>query len=138
MSMMMLKRFRNELIILIAFIIALTAFFYKNSARDSVDMEKKRIEMSIAEINTVSKLKKMWSNKQIAKDANGLKTIVAKNKVKRFKKIGAKVNVKYVELNINELNEIMKKIMNRAFQISRLNIIETEKDTYSMEVICKW
>jgi hypothetical protein len=138
MSMMMLKRFRNELIILLAFIFALTAFFYKNSARDSVDMKKKEVETTITEINRVSELKKLWSSKKIAKEANGLKSIVAKKKIKLFKKTGAKVTVKYKELNVKELNEIVKKIMNRAFQISKLKIIETKKERYSMELICKW
>jgi hypothetical protein len=136
--MMMLKRFRNELIILLAFIFALTAFFYKNSARDSVDMEKKEIEMTIAEINRVSELKKLWSSKQIAKDANSLKSIVAKERVKQFKKTGSKVIVKYEGLSAKELNKIIKKIMNRAFQISKLNIIEIKKEKYSMELTCKW
>jgi hypothetical protein len=136
--MMILKRFRNELIILLAFIFVLSAFFYKNSAKEYVNIEKSKIEMSIKEINRVSELKKMWSSKQIAKDANGLKTIVAKEKVKLFKKTGAKVNVKYAKLTIRELNNIVKKIMNRAFQISRLKITETKKERYSMEITCKW
>ena len=138
MSMMILKRFRNELIILFAFLFAISAFVYKNSAKDSVNMEKKQIETAITEINRVAELKKLWSNKQIAKDAKALKSIVAKNKIKLFKKTGAKVIVKYKELNVKELNEIIKKIMNRAFQISKLKIIETKKERYSMELICKW
>jgi len=135
---MILKRFRNELIILIAFLFALSTFFYKNSTKESVNNEKKKIELSISEINRVSELKKLWSNKELTKDAIILKSIVTKNRVKLFKKTGGKVVVKYEELNVRELNKIIKKITNRAFQISKLKIIETKKDRYSMELTCKW
>ena len=135
---MILKRFRNELIILLALIFALSAFFYKISARDAVSNKKDNIEKTIAEISRVSELKKLWSSKQIAKDANGLKTIVAKNKVKLFKKTGEKVTVSYSGLDIKELNKITKKIMNRAFQITKLKITHNGSQSYSMELTCRW
>jgi hypothetical protein len=135
---MMLKRFRNELIILLAFIFALTAFFYKNSARDSVDMKKKEVETTITEINRVSELKKLWSSKKIAKEAKRLKTVVSSSKLKSYKKIAQKIKVKYSELNTRELNLIAKKVMNTPFQISKFIVTQNEKESYSLELICKW
>ncbi len=138
MNLMMLKRFRNELVILIATIFVITALFYKFSAKSFVESKRVDIQSSISEISRVSELKKLWVNKQTAKDAKLLKTIVAKKKVKLFKKTGEKVTVTYVDLNIKELNMIIKKIMNRPFQISKLKVFESGKEEYKMELICRW
>ncbi|NEW60316.1 hypothetical protein GSY74_03385 [Sulfurovum sp. bin170] len=138
MNLMILKRFRNELIISVATIFALSAFSYKISANSFVEDRKADIESSISEISRVSELKKLWRAKQTAKDAKLLKTIVAKEKVKSFKKTSEKVTVSYTELNIKELNMIIKKIMNRPFQISKLKVFETAKERYGMELTCRW
>lgn len=138
MNLMILKRFRNELIISVATIFALSAFFYKLSANSFVENRKADIENSISEISRVSELKKLWTDKQTAKDAKLLKTIVTKKKVKSFKKTSEKVTVSYTQLNIKELNMIIKKIMNRPFQISKLKVFETDKERYGMELTCRW
>ena len=138
MNLMILKRFRNELIILIATVFALSAFFYKISAKNFVEDKTTEIQNSISEISRVSELKKLWVNKQTVKDAKLLKTIVAKTKIKSFKKTSEKVMVNYNNLNTKELNMIIKKIMNKPFQISKLRIFESGKEEYGMELICKW
>ena len=135
---LMLKRFKNELIILLALIFAMYAFSYKLSAKSFVAEKQSGIADTIGEISRIVELKKLWSSKQISKDASGLKRIVSKKKVKSFKKTSEKVTVKYSNLNIKELNKITKKIMNRAFQITKLKIIKTGTESYSMELICKW
>jgi hypothetical protein len=135
---MLLKRFRNELIVILAIIFALLAFFYKINAKAEVINQKSEIENSISEISRVSELKKLWTSKQIAKDATLLQTIVTKEKVQRFKKTGEKVMVSYANLNIQELNKITQKIMNRAFQITKLKITQSSSENYAMELTCKW
>ena len=138
MSLMILKRFRNELIILIAMVFTLSAFSYKLSAKSFVENRAVDIQNSISQISRVSELKKLWVNKRIAKDAKLLKTIVAKERVKSFKKTGEKVTVSYRELSIKELNMIIKKIMNRPFQISKLRVFKSDKERYGMELTCRW
>lgn len=135
---LMLKRFQNELIILLALIFAIYAFSYKISAKAFVSEKQSGIENRISEISRIVELKKLWSSKRISKDASGLKIIVSKNRVKSFKKTSEKVTVNYSGLNIKELNKITKKIMNRAFQITKFKIIKTGTESYSMELICKW
>ena len=66
MNLMMLKRFRNELVILIATIFVITALFYKFSAKSFVESKRVDIQSSISEISRVSELKKLWVNKQTA------------------------------------------------------------------------
>jgi len=138
MNLMVLKRFRNELIILIAIIFALSAFFYKLSAKNFVEDKKSEIISSINEISRVNELKKIWKSKSISKKSNRFKTIVAKDKVKSFKKHSEKVIVSYKNLNIKELNSVTKYIMNNPFIIVKLKIDKVAKNSYSMELICKW
>jgi hypothetical protein len=136
--MNIIKRFRNELIILLALLFTLSAFFYKVSAKNSVAEKKAEVQKSVSEISRVAELKKLWASKQIGKDAKALKTIVAKKKVKLFKKTSEKVTVKYSGLNIKELNKITKKIMNRAFQITKLKVVHSGNESYAMELTCSW
>jgi len=138
MNLIVLKRFRNELIILIAIIFALSAFFYKLSAQKFVEDKKSEIVSSISEISRVNGLKKIWKSKSISKKSNRFKTIVAKNKVKSFKKHSQKVIVSYQNLNTKELNSVTKYIMNNPFVIVKLKIDKVAKNSYSMELICKW
>jgi len=138
MNLMLLKRFRNELIVLLATIFALYAFFYKNSTDDFVKSKEADIQSSISKINRVIELKKVWKSKTIVKKINVFKTIVSKNKLESFKRRGQKVIIKYKGLNIKELNSVVKQIMNNPFQIVKLKINQSGKERYRMELICKW
>jgi len=138
MNLILLKRFRNELIILMAIIFALSAFFYKLSAKNFVEDKKSEIVSSISEISRVNELKKLWKSKSISKKADKFRTIVAKAKVKSFKKRSGKVVVSYKNLNTKELNAVTKYIMNNPFVVVKLKIDKVAKDSYSMELICKW
>jgi len=138
MNLMILKRFRNELIIVLAVVFAISALFYKLSAEKFVEEKKSEIVSSISEISKVNGLKKIWKSKGISKKANRFKTIVAKSKLKSFKKHSEKVIVSYKNLNTRELNSITKYIMNNPFVIVKLKIDKVAKNSYSMELICKW
>jgi len=138
MNLILLKRFRNELIILLAILFTLSAFFYKLSAEKLVEDKKSEIVSSISEISRVNELKKIWKSKTISKKANRFKTIVAQTKLKSFKKHSGKVVVSYKNLNIKELNAVTKYIMNNPFVIVKLKIDKVAKNSYSMELICKW
>ena len=138
MNLIVLKRFRNELIILLAVVFAISALFYKLSAQKFVEDKKSEIVSSISEISKVNGLKKIWKNKGISKKANRFKTIVARDKLKSFKKHSEKVIVSYKNLNTRELNSITKYIMNNPFVIVKLKIDKVAKNSYSMELICKW
>jgi ABC-type histidine transport system ATPase subunit len=138
MNLMILKRFRNELIISVAVIFALSAFFYKLSSKQFVESKKDEIVSSIDEINRVNELKKLWKNRAISKKANMFKNIVPKEKIKLFKKSSTKIVVSYQNLNIKELNRVIKNIMNNPFVIVKLKIDEPTKESYTMELTCKW
>ncbi len=138
MNLMILKRFRNELIILGATLFAISTFLYKHSIDTTIEQKREDIKSSINEINRVLELKKIWKSRYISKKINILQTIVSKSKISSFKKRGQKVIVKYRGVGINELNSIIKVVMNNPFQIVKLNIKEIGKERYNMELICKW
>ena len=138
MNLMVIKRFRNELIILVATLFALFAFFYKLSAKNFIEEQKSQIVSSISEISRVNELKKVWKSKSISKKADTFKTIVGRNKLKSFIKYSGKVMVSYKNLNFKELNRVIKNMMNNPFRVVKLKISELSKGSYSMELICKW
>ncbi len=138
MNLMILKRFKNELIVFIASIFVIYAIFYKSSADSFVKNKKTDIESSISEISRVVELKKVWKSKTVLKKINLFKTIVSKNKLESFKKRGQKVIIKYKGLNIKELNSVVKHIMNNPFQIVKLKIDKQGKEKYRVGLICKW
>jgi len=136
--MNLLTRFRNELIILLALIFTISAIFYKLSAQKFVEDKKSEIISSISEISRVNGLKKIWKSKGLSKKANRFKSIVSRDKLKLFKKHSQKVIVHYKNLNTRELNSIIKYVMNNPFVIVKLKIDKVAKNSYSMELICKW
>jgi pyruvate/2-oxoglutarate/acetoin dehydrogenase E1 component len=138
MNLMVLKRFRNELMVFSATIFMLYAFYYKISANSFIENRKADVTSSIEEIDRVIELKRLWKKRGISKKIIKLKTIVTKDKIALFKKRGQKVVVKYKKLNIKELNSIVKYIMNNPFQIVRLKMDRVNKEIYSMELICRW
>ncbi len=138
MNLIILKRFRNELIILGATLFTILTFSYKHSIDTTIEQKRENIKNSINEINRVLELKKIWKSKYISKKVNLLKIIVAKSKIGSFKKRGQKVIVKYRGVNIKELNSIIKTVMNNPFQIVKLDIKDIGKERYNMELICRW
>ncbi len=138
MNLMILKRFRNELIILGATLFAILTFSYKHSIDRDIENRRENITTSINQINRVLELKKIWKSKSILKKVKILRTIVSKSKIGSFKKRGQKVIVKYRGVNIKELNSIIKIVMNNPFQIVKLDIKEAGRESYNMELICKW
>ena len=138
MNLMVLKRFRNELILLGATLFAILTFSYKHSIDIDIEQKRENIRTSINQINRVLELKKIWKNRYISKRVKLLNSIVSKSKIASFKKRGQKVIVKYRGVNINELNSIIKTVMNNPFQIVKLDIKEVGKERYNMELICRW
>jgi hypothetical protein len=138
MNLMILKRFKNELIISVATIFMIYSIFYKISSDNFVKEKKADIELSINEISRIVGLKDIWKSKKISKNIKHLNSIVSKSKIESYKKRGQKVIVKYKGLNTKELNSVTKYIMNNSFQIVRWKIDRVAKDNYRVELICKW
>lgn len=135
---MTLQRYKNELILLLAFLFLLATFVYKLTATTYVKENQVRINKEIEEIHTIVNLKKQWGGKTISKKIKTLKTIVPSSKIKSFKKKSKKLSAIYDNLTANELNKITNKLINIAVQINHLKITKSSKNNYRMECTCKW
>ena len=138
MNLMTIQRYKNELILLLAFLFLVATFVYKLTAVNYVKENQAKINREIEEIYTIVNLKKQWDGKNITKKIKILKTIVPTSKVKSFKKKSKKLSVIYSNLTANELNKIINKIININVQINHLNITKSSKNSYKLECTCKW
>ena len=138
MNMMILQRYKNELIILTTLFFALFAFMYKLSANTYVSENRTVIQKQITQISEITALKEQWGGKKLANKVKVLKTIVPASKVASFKKKSKKLVASYKNLTGNELSKVTNKLINMPVQIVLLNINQSAKNQYTMEFTCKW
>jgi len=138
MNLMTLQRYKNEIILLIAFLFALFAFFYKTSASSYVEENKANIQKQIADITAIENYKGQWDGKSMANKVKALKKIVPDSKVQSYSKKSKKLVASYINLTANELNTLNNKLINMPVQIVSLKITESSKNIFTMEFTCKW
>jgi len=135
---MTLQRYKNEIILFLTALFAISAYYYKFSANNYVDENKAFIQKQISEIVEIESYKKQWKSKGIANKVKLFKTIVPASKIKLFSKKSSKVTVSYINLTTNELNKITNKLLSMPVQIIKLQIKESSKNKFTMEFTCKW
>jgi len=133
---MKLNYYRNGLIVGISFVLMLIAFFYKNIQLSSQMEQLSVIKQEVRDIKEIIGHKSVWSNKNLSKKVEKLKTMVPVSKV-RWNKEGKKVTASYKELTSKELNRIITRLMSLAVQIVKLDIVKSGEN-YHVECICKW
>ncbi|MBD3792585.1 MAG: hypothetical protein IE889_00265 [Campylobacterales bacterium] len=138
MNLMMIKRFRNELMVLVAALFMLLALGYKLSAKGYVADQQQEIQTTMEEISQVVDLKAVWSDKNIDKTTDQFKTIVVQNKIQSFEKRSKKMVAKYSDLDVKDLNNIAKQLFKTPVQITQLQIQESGKEKFTMELTCIW
>jgi len=138
MNAMTFQQYRNEIILLLALLFALFAFFYKLSANTYVQENKATIQQQISEITKISNYQKQWNGKGMSNKVKVLKSIVNASKVHSFRKKSKKLIASYVNITANELNQINNKLLNMPVQIVNLEIKEQAKNKFTMELTCKW
>lgn len=138
MNLMMIKRFRNELMVLAAALFMLLALGYKLSAKGYVADQQQEIQTTMEEISQVVDLKAVWGDKNIDKTTDQFKTIVAQNKIQSFEKRSKKMVAKYSDLDVKDLNNIAKQLFKTPVQITQLQIQESGKEKFTMELTCIW
>jgi hypothetical protein len=138
MNLMTLQRYKNEIILMITFLFAIFAFYYKFSANEYVNKNRVVIQKQIEEIMTIERYKKQWVNKGMANKVKLFKRIVPSSKVKRFSKKSSKLVASYINLTSSDLNKITNKLLNMPIQIVKLQIRESSKNKFTMEFTCKW
>ena len=138
MNMIILQRYRNELILLFALIFALFGFLYKLSSTTYVETNRNDIQKQIAEISSITALKQQWGGTQMANRVKSLQTVVPSSKVAVFNKKSKKLVASYKNLTGNQLSSVTNELINLPLQIVLLNINQSAKDQYTMEFTCKW
>ncbi len=133
---MIWMRYQNELIVLIAFVLMLGGYLYKNTQISSQREMMVHSNRSIAEVKEVVALQKIWSDKKITQKVDKLQEVISENKVKWSSK-NKKVTASYKGLTTTELNTLVTKILNLPVEIQKLDI-QKAATSYDVEFKCKW
>ncbi len=129
-------RYRNEIIVGVSLLFALTALSYKYIHRASVETERHAIGQGIVRLHEAVSLQKRWADKRTTKKLASLQKLFPNAKV-IWKKSGKKIVATFANLKPEEANRLVTKLMNLAVQIEALNITKQDK-TYKVEMTCKW
>ena len=138
MNLMTLQRYKNEIILFVAFLFALFSFLYKHSASAYVEENRAKINRQISDILAIENYKGQWDGKGLANKVKVLKSIVPASKVQSYSKKSKKLVAKYVNLTADELNRLNNKLINMPVRITNLKIKESSKNIFTMEFTCKW
>lgn len=133
---MSLKRYRNELIVLLASLVMLAALLYKNAQYASQIEKAAGSQQEISEFKEIVALRKVWADTKISGKVEKLKSLLPASKVKWSNK-SRKVTATYDELSSKELNKLISKILSLAVVIVQLDIKKTGS-AYHVEFKCKW
>ena len=130
------KRYQNELIALVAFVFMLGAYGYKTAQVSSQAQSLAAAKHSVAEIQEVISLKKIWDDTRTGKKVEKLQTLVPASKV-TWSDQNKKVTASYKNLTAAELNTLVTKILNLPVEIQKLKI-QKVASSYDVEFKCKW
>ncbi len=133
---MIWKRYQNELIALVAFVLLLGAYGYKMAQVSAQSDTMAGAKQSVGEIKEVIALKKIWSDKKTSQKVDKLQMLVPASKVKWSNK-SKKVTASYKSLTATELNTLVTKILNLPVEIQKLKI-QKIASSYDVEFKCKW
>ncbi len=133
---MNLKRYQNELVVLLAFLLMLGAFLYKNGQISSQAEYATTTKQAVSDFKEIVALKKVWADKKTSKKVEKLKVLISDDKVKWSKK-SKKVTASYKGLTAVELNKLVTKILELAVEIQKLEVQKTAL-FYDVEFKCKW
>jgi len=134
---MIWKRYQNEAIVLLAFVLMMAAHLYKSSSADSLDRIKTEVALSTAEVGEIIALKKQWGNEKLTENVKKMNLKIAPGKIKQFSVKSNKLQASYRGLSDKEMNGIIVKLQNIAVQIIKLGV-KRQGDSYNMEIVCKW
>jgi len=133
---MILKRYQNELIVLVAFLLMFLAYLYKHNQISSQAEYVNTVQHSVEELKEVVALKKIWADKKTSKKVAKLEKLIPSSKM-RWSKKSKKVTASYKGLTSSELNKLITKILNLPVIIRQLYIQKTGL-LYKVEFKCKW
>jgi len=134
---MIWKRYRNELMVLLASVFLIIGYSYKNIQISKLYSVKSEVSKSIYEIDKIIALKKQWDGKRVKSKMKLLKKDISSDNIKYFNIKSRKMEAIFKDLTGRKMNKIFSKIESMAVEIITIKV--TSKDEkYKMEVKCKW
>ena len=130
------KRYQNELIVVMAFMLMFMGYLYKHTQVSSQREAMVESKLALEEIKEVIALKKIWSDKKMTQKVSKLRTLIPENKMQWSKK-SKKVTASYKGLSDKELNTLVTKILNLPIAIKKLQI-KNVASSYDVEFKCQW
>jgi hypothetical protein len=130
------RRYQNELIAGLSLVVMLGAFLFKQGQISGQEERASMLQSSVSEMQEVIALKEIWGNKALGKKVKVLQSVVPSQKVKWQQK-SKKVIASYQGLSLNELNSLMKKVLNLGVEIQLFDVKKVSA-LYDVELRCKW
>ncbi|UFH59301.1 hypothetical protein [Sulfurovum mangrovi] len=130
------RRYQNELIAGVSFLLMLGAFLFKQGEISGQEERARVLQDSVSELKEVISLKEIWGAKELGKKVKTLQSVVPSQKVKWQQK-SKKVIASYQGLSVNELNSLMKKLLNLGVEIELFDVRKVST-YYNVELRCKW
>jgi hypothetical protein len=130
------RRYQNELIAGVSFLLMVGAFLFKQGEISGQEERAKVVQDSVTELKEVIALKEIWGAKELGKKVKSLQSVVPSQKVKWQQK-SKKVIASYQGLSVNELNTLMKKVLNLGVEIQLFDVKKVST-YYNVELRCKW
>ena len=134
---MIWRRYRNEVIVLAAFLLMAASLLYKYSVVGRLDAVNTEVKTSLAQIGEIIALRKQWGDKKLTKKITMVKNGIAPEKVKLFSIKSRKLSASFKGLNESEVNKIILRLENIAVQLMKLSV-KRRDGSYDMEIKCKW
>jgi len=146
---MSLKRYQNELVVLLAFLLMLGALLYKNGQISSQAEYASSTKQVVSDFKEIVALKKVWADKKTSKKVEKLKLLIPAEKVKWSNK-SKKLTASYKGLTAAELNKLVTKILELPVEIQKLEVqnrdsfnvefikMQNISSFYDVEFKCKW
>jgi len=134
---MIWKRYRNELMVLVASLFLIIGYIYKNIEVSKLYDTKSEVSKSIDDISDIVALQKQWDGKKIKGKLEKIKRNISSDNIKSFNIKSRKMEAIFKNLTAKQMNRIFIKIENLAVQIILIKVTKNG-DTYKMEVKSKW
>ncbi len=133
----MIRKYQNELIVLVAFLFLLGGFLYQKSMSSALDSSLSLSKKAAKQITETKTLQKVWASKGLKQQVAQLRDTLPPMRIKKFDQQKNKLNVHFIDLTGQELNMISTKLASLPLHIEKLTI-NRAGDKYEMECECSW
>lgn len=133
---MNIRMYQNEAIVVVALLLMLIGYGYKNTQMTSAQMAVAKSALTLQVVKEGIALKKIWTDSSITQKLNRVKKSIPASKTS-WQQRGKKLKASFKSLSDKELNTLVTKLLNIPVVIKDL-LIEKKESGYEMEFQCQW